>query len=146
MDHEASPVSITYRGVVYPWQCDHMGHMNVTWYTQKFDEATWNVFATIGIDSTYTLERKHGMAGLEQHIFYKQELVAGDVVTVRSRVLEIREKVIRIQHEMFKNGSESPAATSDLTAAHVDLVVRKACPFPPEIMARARGLLTNSAS
>ncbi len=19
----------TYRGVVYPWQCDHMGHMNV---------------------------------------------------------------------------------------------------------------------
>src|SRR6266542_3912128 len=22
---------ITYRGVVYPWQCDHMGHLNVMW-------------------------------------------------------------------------------------------------------------------
>lgn len=20
---------VTYRGTVYPWQCDHMGHMNV---------------------------------------------------------------------------------------------------------------------
>jgi acyl-CoA thioesterase FadM len=31
----------TYRGVVYPWHCDHMGHMNVMWYVGKFDEATW---------------------------------------------------------------------------------------------------------
>src|SRR5215470_11750022 len=31
---------ITARSVVYPWQCDHMGHMNVMWYTGKFDEAT----------------------------------------------------------------------------------------------------------
>ena len=31
----------TYRGAVYPWHCDHMGHMNVMWYVGKFDEATW---------------------------------------------------------------------------------------------------------
>jgi hypothetical protein len=29
---------ITYRVVVYPWQCDHKGHMNVMWYVGKFDE------------------------------------------------------------------------------------------------------------
>jgi acyl-CoA thioester hydrolase len=23
---------ITYRGAVYPWHCDHRGHMNVMWY------------------------------------------------------------------------------------------------------------------
>src|SRR4029450_11515589 len=23
---------VTYRGAVYPSQCDHMGHMNVAWY------------------------------------------------------------------------------------------------------------------
>ena len=32
---------VTYRGVVYPWDCDHMGHMNVMRYVGKFDEATW---------------------------------------------------------------------------------------------------------
>jgi acyl-CoA thioester hydrolase len=33
---------LSYRGAVYPWQCDHMGHMNVMWYVGKFDKATWN--------------------------------------------------------------------------------------------------------
>jgi acyl-CoA thioesterase FadM len=26
----------TYRGTVYPWQCDHVGHMNIMWYVGKF--------------------------------------------------------------------------------------------------------------
>ena len=30
---------ITYRGAVYPYECDHMGHMNVSHYVRKFDEA-----------------------------------------------------------------------------------------------------------
>ena len=35
----------SYRGAVYPWHCDHMGHMNVMWYIGKFDEATWTFFS-----------------------------------------------------------------------------------------------------
>jgi acyl-CoA thioesterase FadM len=35
---------LTYRGAVYPWHCDHVGHMNVKWYVGKFDEATWQFF------------------------------------------------------------------------------------------------------
>ena len=27
----------TYRGVVYPWQMDHMDHMNVQFYTAHID-------------------------------------------------------------------------------------------------------------
>jgi acyl-CoA thioester hydrolase len=29
--------ALTTRGTVYPWRCDHMGHMNVMWYVGKFD-------------------------------------------------------------------------------------------------------------
>ena len=39
----------TYRGTVYPWQCDHVGHMNIMWYVGKFDEATWHLFHELGI-------------------------------------------------------------------------------------------------
>jgi len=39
---------ITYRGTVYPWHCDHMGHMNVMWYVGKFDEGTWHILAKAG--------------------------------------------------------------------------------------------------
>jgi acyl-CoA thioester hydrolase len=139
MNHEPADRAVTYRGVVYPWHCDHMGHMNVMWYTSKFDEATWSLFASIGITPTYIREQNRGMAAVEQTIAYKAELVAGDIVIVRSRVLEIREKVIRIQHEMINDGSKEIAATSELTGVHVDLVARKACPFPQEILERACG-------
>ena len=45
----------TYRGVIYPWQCDHMGHMNVMWYVGKFDEATWNLFAVAGVTAGFQI-------------------------------------------------------------------------------------------
>jgi acyl-CoA thioester hydrolase len=134
-------VSITYRGVVYPWQCDHMGHMNVTWYTGKFDEASWNLFAFIGVTPTYMRERKQGMAGVQQNIAYKKQLAAGDVVFVRTRILEVRPKVVRFLHELINQENEEVAATSELTAVHMDLSTRKASPFPPEILERARALI-----
>ncbi|MCK1713897.1 MULTISPECIES: hypothetical protein [unclassified Bradyrhizobium] len=27
----------TNRGTVYPWQCDHVGHMNIIWHVGKLD-------------------------------------------------------------------------------------------------------------
>ena len=137
---EQNPV--TYRGVVYPWQCDHMGHMNVMWYTSKFDEATWNLFFAIGITPTYIRQKRHGMAGLQQNVAYKKELAAGDVVSVRSRILEVREKVIRFEHELINDDTQEIAATCELTVVHLDLVARKALPFPAEIAARARASLS----
>jgi acyl-CoA thioester hydrolase len=41
---------ITYRGVVRSEHCDHMGHMNVMWYVGKFDEASWQLFASVGAE------------------------------------------------------------------------------------------------
>ena len=55
---------VTYRGTVFPWHCDHMGHMNVMWYTGKFDEATWQ--AADGREEGTQLpgQRRAAVAGL----------------------------------------------------------------------------------
>jgi acyl-CoA thioester hydrolase len=137
---KVSETRITYRGVVYPWQCDHMGHMNVMWYTSKFDEATWNVFSTLGITTTYIREQKCGIAGVQQNIAYKMELAPGDPLVVRTRVLEVRPRVIRILHEMSKEESGELAATSELTVVHISLITRKACPYPKAVQKKARSL------
>lgn len=129
---------ITYRGVVYPWHCDHMGHMNVMWYMSKFDEAAWSYFASIGITSTYIREKKCGMAAVEQHIQYKKEVLAGDVLIVKTQLIEIHEKVINFRHELINVYKEETAATTDLTGVHLDLTTRKACPFPKEVVALAK--------
>ena len=127
----------TYRGAVYPWHCDHMGHMNVMWYVGKFDEATWNLFQQVGITPAYLREQGRGMAAVDQHIQYKRELKAGDVVTIRSEVLELQGKKIRFRHEMRNEETGEVAAVTTLLGIHMDTRSRKACPFPPELLARA---------
>ena len=131
----------TYRGVVYPWHCDHMGHMNVMWYTGKFDEATWGLFSLVGITPTYLRERERGMAAVQQNITYKREVEAGTVLVIRSAILEVRDKVMCFTHEMVDSETREVVATSELTAVHFDRKVRKACPLPADAVELARSLL-----
>ena len=139
-----APPLVTYRGAVYPSQCDHMGHMNVAFYVAKFDEATWQLFAMLGLTRARLRDEKAGMAGLEQHIEYKRELFAGDVVTVTSTVLEVKDKVIRFAHEMKNDATGEVAAKMVVVAVHIDAVARKSRPFPEDIRERARALLAES--
>jgi acyl-CoA thioester hydrolase len=128
----------TYRGAVYPWHCDHMGHMNVMWYVSKFDEATWNLFAGIGLTPAFLREQNRAMAAVQQDITYRRELRAGDVVAIRSGVLEIRDKVVKFVHEMRDAVSGEIAAVCVITGVHMDGASRRSTVFPAEIAARGR--------
>lgn len=137
----ATELAITYRGVVYPWQCDHIGHMNVMWYVGKFDEATWHLLALVGITPSFLREHRRGMAAVQQNITYKRELHAGDIVTIRSGVLEIRNKLIRFVHELTDEETGKVAAVAVMTGIHLDAETRRACPFPEEVVARGREMI-----
>lgn len=134
---------VTYRGTVYPWQCDHVGHMNVMWYVWKFDEATWQFFATFGLTPSFLRENGRGMAAVQQNIAYKRELRPGDIVSIRTEALEIREKSIRFLHEMRNDETGEIAATAEITGVHMDTVKRKACPFPESVVGRVRAALVD---
>lgn len=134
---------VTYRGTVYPWQCDHVGHMNVMWYVGKFDEATWQFFATFGLTPSFLRENGRGMAAVQQNIAYKRELRPGDIVSIRTEALEIREKSIRFLHEMRNDETGEIAATAEITGVHMDTVKRKACPFPESVVERVRAELVD---
>jgi acyl-CoA thioester hydrolase len=132
---------LTYKGSVFPWHCDEMGHMNVMWYVGKFDEGTRHFFHALGLTPQFLRANKRGMAAVEQVIQYKRELLAGDIVTVHSVLLEIRERVIRFQHEMRKADTGEVAAVTTLTAVHLDTVARRACAFPESVRAKGAALL-----
>ncbi|HQY28168.1 MAG TPA: thioesterase family protein [Burkholderiaceae bacterium] len=137
---------ITYRGTVYPWHCDHMGHMNVMWYVGKFDEATWQFFSGIGLSPSFLRASNRGMAAVEQRILYKRELHAGDTVTIRTEVLDVKDKGIRFAHEMRRDEGDVVAATTVLTGVHLDTVARRACPLPDEVRRRALAQLSADPS
>ena len=126
---------LTYRGTVHQWQCDHMGHMNVMWYVGKFDEATWNLAAMMGMTAQYLKDTKRGMAAVDQRIAYRREALPGDVVTIRTAVIEVRPKSVRFVHEMRRGDLGDLLATMVVTGVHIDGVARRATEFEKEIHA-----------
>ena len=131
----AEPI-LTYRGTVYPWQCDHMGHMNVMWYVGKFDEATWQLMTSIGLSPTRLRTDGMGLVAVEQHLEYKRKLLAGDLVTIHSSLQEVREKSLRFLHEMTNQETQEIAARTTLTGVCIDMTTRKARPLPADIRER----------
>ena len=126
----------TYRGVVYPWQMDHMDHMNVQFYTARFDEATWHLFAALGMTTGYFKTNRRGMAALDQRTQYKRELHAGALIRITSELLEMKPKTIRFLHRMYDTENGEEVATTELVGAHIDTDARKAVPFPDDIVKR----------
>lgn len=135
----------TYRGTVYPWQCDHVGHMNIMWYVGKFDEANWNMFARLGLTPSYLRSSGRGMAAVQQNITYKRELLAGDIIQVRSHLLELRDKSIRFRHDMTNAETSEIAAFCEITAVHMDRSLRRSTPFAEVIRETAQRCLVEPA-
>ena len=127
---------LTYRGTIYPWHCDHMGHMNVMWYVGKFDEATWHLLASAGLTGKRMREERIGMVAAEQRIEYRRELMAGDLITVRSWFQEVREKALFFVHEMANEETQEIAARTFLTGICMDTKTRKARPLPADVRER----------
>jgi acyl-CoA thioester hydrolase len=111
--------------------------MNVMWYVGKFDEATWNLFARLGLTPAYLRETGRGMAAVQQNITYKRELLAGDIVEITSSLLDIGNKSIRLLHEMRNGETGEIAAICELTGVHLDRQARKSVAFADAIRRRA---------
>ncbi len=124
---------LTYKGMVYPWHCDHVGHMNVMWYVGKFDEATWAFFGNIGLEPADLRKSQRGMAALDQHVTYKREAMPGDTLEIYSKPLEVKEKTIRFSHVMIDCSSGETVATCELVAIHLDTEARKGIALPDDV-------------
>ncbi|MFG2603102.1 acyl-CoA thioesterase [Streptomyces sp. NPDC048514] len=131
--------------MVYPWHCDHMGHMNVMWYVGKFDEATWNLFADIGLTANHLRSHKRGMVAVEQRIAYRRELLSGDTVVIHSGIRKAFRKGLEFFHEMQNGATGEVAAVTLLTGLYIDTEARRSCPLPDEILKQGQDAVTEYA-
>ena len=131
----------TYRGFVYPWVIDHVGHMNVQFYIAKFDEATWFFFNRIGLTRAFLATHRRGMAAVEQRIAYQREVRAGDALAVETTLVEVRDKVLKFVHRMRVPESGETSALMMQTTVHLDTELRRSTALPADVVARARGMI-----
>jgi len=131
----------TARGTVHAWQCDHMGHANLRAYGEFFEQALWHVFHRIGITPSVLRGDSIRMAGVQQSIHYKKELLPGDLVLVKSQLIEMHDRSLKMRHEMQHVESGEICATCELTAVCIDVQTRKPRIFPADVAAKAKEIL-----
>jgi acyl-CoA thioester hydrolase len=130
----------TYRGFVYPWVMDHVGHMNVHSYVGRFDEASWHFLAQLGLTPSFLESNRRSFVAVDQRIQYKVEVVAGTLLHVTTELLEVRRKTIRWVHRMFNSETGSEVASMELVVAYFDTAARASTPLPDQVIAAAERL------
>lgn len=115
--------SLCHVGVVYPWDCDYMGHMNVRAYVDRFDQSSWALWGTVGLDRRYFEEQRRNMAAVEQRLSYHKELRAGDTFRVSSWFEGLGQSSVRMVHELEAGGEV--AARCEFVVVHLDADTRR---------------------
>lgn len=134
----------TYRGTVYPWHCDFNEHMNVQHYMAKFDEATWQFFFFLGITPHYLKQESRGIVAVEQHLKYYEELHAGDLIHINTRLIELKPKALVLFHQMMNTASGKCVADARMVGVHIDKKTRKSVSFPDEIIKRDSTIISSA--
>ena len=130
----------TYRGVVYPWSIDHVGHMNVASYTARFDEATWQFLGALGLTPSYLKQHGRSAVAADQRTQYKREVLPGSLLHVTSELRELGRKSIRFTHVMFDSENDVVVATTELVGVYFDLVGRMSVDLPDIVREAAKNL------
>ncbi len=135
-----------YRGVVYPQQCDHLGHMTVMYYVGMFDQATWHLMSAMG--ATWENMKTSGAAFVDaKHtIEYRAEQQVGSLIVVESALTRLGTKSMTTQHRMKNTETGVLAATSEIVLVHFDLESRASIPIPDAMRERLQGFLVEGSA
>lgn len=133
----------TYRGTVKANEIDQLGHMNVAYYLTKFSDSCWHLMSAAGFSTSYIRSEKKGMASVENIIKYKAEALNGDLIHIKSYVLEVTDKILTSMHIMYNSETNVELATCEIIQVHMDLQQRKSCLIPEELKIKASKLTSN---
>ncbi|MBC7280102.1 carnitine 3-dehydrogenase [Hoeflea sp.] len=134
----SAPLTTLARVIPVDWM-DYNGHMNESRYGQVFSDAGDVVMGMVGADQAY-IDSGLSYFTVANEIGYLSETHLGDVIHVRTQVLEARGKKLRLYHEMIRSSDDELLATCNQLLVHVSLKTRKSCEPEGEVLAKITAL------
>lgn len=132
---------LTYQGIVYPAQCDAMGHMNVQFYVAAFDQSLWHLMAAAGYSASWISEHRQGWADRRYEIDFRRELPVGSLFEIRGSVVKVGHTSLTTRHRLTDKADGALCAELLAVSVFFDLEARRSLPLPPGIVDGASRLL-----
>lgn len=126
----------TLRIMTQVWQCDHLGHVNVSFYMGWLGDAAFAMLAMHGLNRVRCAEERLGVAAVRAEVDYRAELRGGELLRMESSVESVGERKIVFLHRLIRIGDEQVAMTARLTGVCLDTGARKSRPFPSDFVER----------
>lgn len=126
---------------IEPQWIDYNGHLNMAYYNVLFDRGIDQMWLELGIGPEYMKERNGSTFIAECHVRYLREVHLGDPVQVSVFLVAADDKRIHTFEELRHGTEDWLSATSENMTIHIDMGLRKAAPFPPDIAARIRAIV-----
>jgi acyl-CoA thioesterase FadM len=125
----AAPLGTGGRTVPPHW-IDYLGHMMDAYYFLAFTEATEVLLDRVGLGAAYRADSGCGMYTVESHLRFLASVRSGAELEYSSQLLGCDGKRLRVFHRMTVAGGE--VATNELMFLHVDTVLERVVPIPPQ--------------
>lgn len=106
------------------------GHMNAARYFELFVKFGYLLMDRVGLGPGYSERSGNQIFTAEARISYLREVVAGDGVAIRLRLLEVDRVRVLVLLELFDTERNTVAATLEEIFVHVDLGTRRASTIP----------------
>lgn len=130
---------------VKPDWIDEYGHMNAAHYVGVFDRHGFELLGRYGVGSDYTRQTRCGIYTMNIHVAYLREVLAGDPLELRIRLLDSDDKRVLTLMELWQTRNNYLAATMEQLSLHVDLEIRRSRPFDPALAQRLAAVVAEHA-
>ena len=127
----------TYRGVVFPWEVDQVGHLTVAYYFERLEDATLALLDAIGLGADYVAREGRRCVTVDCYVRYHHELRVGDILHIQSGVTALGAEGLRLGHKLFDSATGTLCTTVELDTRHVQLEGRRGVPLTVEQQAAA---------
>ena len=115
---------IAFETTIKETQVDILGHLNNAVYLELFEIARWDIIHSRGYGLKKMIELQQGPVLLEINLKFMKEVLARDVVTIKSDLVKYEGKIGEIHQKMFKaNGDQ--AAELRVTFGLFDMKIRR---------------------
>jgi len=124
------------RSAVNPWECDTNRHMNARFIMSRFSDCQGHMWAHAGLSRHEQAEMGLATATVEMRLIYFKELNAGDILFVRTGLVEAADKTLRYRHWMFNAVTNEPVCAAEGLGLLFDKETRKAVTIPDQVAKR----------
>jgi acyl-CoA thioester hydrolase len=135
----------TFRGVVFPWHCDVMGHFSVQHQMPLLDGAIYHLLGLLGPLVAEQDGHRIGWADVRHEITYQREMKAGDLLVCESSIVAVGNSSIRHRTVLVRLPDRQACTILEGVTVRFDLHERKSVLLAGSERELATGLLVTAA-